>query len=140
MAFFGDGAMNQGMLMESMNLSAAWNLPVVYVCKDNNMAITTVSSHVTGGNLVARARAFGLIDYAVDGNDVEEVWATAEKAIQKTRKGGGPSYIHATCFHFEGHFLGDPLLRVARRAGQRNERDGRSSDEVGDKNHRCVSH
>ena len=113
-AFFGDGAMNQGMLMESMNLSVAWNLPMIFVCKDNDMAITTVSSKVTGGNLKERARSFGLNDYSVDGNEVEEVWAAAGKAIQKSRKGDGPSYIHATCFHFEGHFLGDPLLRVAR--------------------------
>jgi len=114
-AFFGDGAMNQGMLMESMNLSSAWNLPVVFVCKDNNMAITTASSTVTGGKIAARARAFGLIDYEVDGGEVEEVWEVAGKAIQKTRKGDGPSFIHATCFHFEGHFLGDPLLRIARK-------------------------
>lgn len=113
-AFFGDGAMNQGMLMESMNLSAAWNLPVVFICKDNDMAITTTSSTVTGGNLAVRARAFGLNDYAVDGCKVEEVWEVAGKAIQSTRKGDGPSFIHATCFHFEGHFLGDPLLRIAR--------------------------
>jgi acetoin:2,6-dichlorophenolindophenol oxidoreductase subunit alpha len=114
-AFFGEGAMNQGMLMESMNLTAAWNLPVVFICKDNNMSITTVSSTVTGGNLAARARAFGLIDYAVDGGEVEEVWAVAGKAIQSTRRGDGPSFIHATCFHVEGHFLGDPLLRIARK-------------------------
>ena len=114
-AFFGDGAMNQGMLLESMNLASAWNLPVVFVCKDNDMAITTVSSTVTGGNISARARAFGLLDYEVDGSEVEEVWEMAGKAIQKARKGDGPSFIHATCFHFEGHFLGDPLLRIARK-------------------------
>lgn len=114
-AFFGDGAMNQGMLMESMNLSNAWNLPVVFVCKDNDMAISTASSTVTGGKLAARARAFGLLDYEVDGGEVEEVWEVAGKALQRTRKGDGPSFIHATCFHFEGHFLGDPLLRIARK-------------------------
>lgn len=114
-AFFGEGAMNQGMLMESMNLSAAWNLPVIFVCKDNNMAITTASSTVTGGMLAARARAFGLIDYEVDGGEVEEVWAVAGRAIQRTREEDCPSFIHATCFHFEGHFLGDPLLRIARK-------------------------
>jgi pyruvate dehydrogenase E1 component alpha subunit len=113
-AFFGEGALNQGMLMESMNLAAVWNLPVVFVCKDNNMAITTVSSSVTGGNLAARARAFGLTDYAAEGDNVEDVWTVAGKAIQGTRKGGCPAFIRATCFHFEGHFLGDPLLRIAR--------------------------
>ena len=113
-AFFGDGAMNQGMLMESMNLSAAWKLPVVFICKDNNLAISTESCTVTGGNLGARARAFGLADHKVAGGDIEEVWAVAGKAIENARKGEGPSFIHATCVHFEGHFLGDPILRMTR--------------------------
>jgi pyruvate dehydrogenase E1 component alpha subunit len=59
-AFFGEGAMNQGMLLESLNLAVAWNLPVVFVCKDNAWAITTPSSSVTGGALLDRAASFGM--------------------------------------------------------------------------------
>jgi TPP-dependent pyruvate/acetoin dehydrogenase alpha subunit len=59
-AFFGDGAMNQGMLMESMNLAAVWDLPVLFVCKDDGWAITTVSKKVTGGDLNARAGGLGV--------------------------------------------------------------------------------
>lgn len=113
-AFFGEGTMNQGMMLESMNLTVAWNLPVIFVCKDNKMAITTVSSSVTGGNLVDRAIAFGMPGYEIDGSNVESVWKIAQKAISDARKSKGPSYIHAHCFRREGHFLGDPLIRISR--------------------------
>jgi TPP-dependent pyruvate/acetoin dehydrogenase alpha subunit len=114
-AFFGEGAANQGMLMESMNLSTAWKLPVIFVCKDNQQAITTPSPAVTGGVLTERARGFGMPAAAVDGLDVEQVWHWANEAIIRARKGEGPSFVQAACTHLEGHFLGDPLLRIARR-------------------------
>lgn len=114
-AFFGDGAMNQGMLLESFNLAAAWNLPVLFVCKDDGWAITTRSSSVTGGKLVDRAAGFGLPGERVDGADVEAVYRAAARAIERARSGNGPSFLHATCVHLEGHFLGDPLLRVLRK-------------------------
>ncbi|MFQ5752121.1 MAG: thiamine pyrophosphate-dependent dehydrogenase E1 component subunit alpha [bacterium] len=113
-AFFGEGAMNQGMLMESMNLAVAWKLPVLFVCKDSQWAITTVSASVTGGKLIDRARGLGLPALESDGSDVEDVWNVAHEAITRARKRKGPSFIHAHCVHPEGHFLGDPLLRIAR--------------------------
>ena len=113
-AFFGEGAMNQGMLMESLNLAAAWTLPVIFVCKDDGWAITTESGDVTGGDLGARARAFGVPATEVDGRDVSAVWGSAEAAIERARSGGGPSFLHARCVHLEAHFLGFPLLQVAR--------------------------
>lgn len=114
-AFFGEGAANQGMLMESMNLAAAWKLPVIFVCKDNQQAITTPSPSVTGGILTERALGFGMPAAAVDGLDVGQVWHWANQAITRARKGEGPSFVQAACIHLEGHFLGDPLLRIARR-------------------------
>ncbi len=113
-AFFGEGAINQGMMMESMNLAVVWKLPVLFVCKDNDWAITTPSSQVTGGNLVDRAKGFGMHASEVDGSDVEEVWHATSKALKRARAGEGPTFIRARCIHLEGHFLGDPLLRVAR--------------------------
>nr|MDO8110859.1 thiamine pyrophosphate-dependent dehydrogenase E1 component subunit alpha [Candidatus Sigynarchaeota archaeon] len=110
-AFFGEGAMNQGMMLESLNLAAAWKLPVLFVCKDNGWAISTQSKDVTGGNLVDRAKGFGIEAVAVDGMDVEAVWKAAFEAILKIRSGNGPFFIQAKCEHREGHFLGDPLLR-----------------------------
>lgn len=113
-AFFGEGAANQGMLMESLNLAAAWKLPVLFVCKDNQKAITTSSPSVTGGVLTERARGFGMPAAAVDGIDAEGVWQTAYGAITRARGGEGPTFLHARCVHLEGHFLGDPLLQIAR--------------------------
>lgn len=113
-AFFGEAAMNQGMLMESINLAAAWTLPVLFVCKDNGMGITTPSARTTGGDLLERARGLGAHASSVDGSDVLAVWRQAEAAVTRARRGGGPSFLHATCVRPEGHFLGDPLLRITR--------------------------
>jgi len=114
-AFFGEGAVNQGMLMESFNLAGCWRLPVLFVCKDNGMSITTPSDRVTAGRLPDRVRAFGIPVDEVDGADVEAVWQAAGEAIRRARRGGGPGYLHATCVRPEGHFLGDPLVRIVRR-------------------------
>jgi pyruvate dehydrogenase E1 component alpha subunit len=113
-AFFGEGAANQGMLLESFNLAACWKLPVIFVCKDNGMAITTPSPKVTGGDLLERVRGFGLPSTRVDGSDVEAVWAVALEAVERARRGRGPSFVHASCVRPDGHFLGDPLVRIAR--------------------------
>lgn len=113
-AFHGEGATNQGMLLESMNLAVAWALPVLFVCKDNHWAITTQSSSVTGGRLVQRALGFGMPAEEVDGSDVQAVWEAARVGIDRGRRGEGPTFLHAHCVHLEGHFLGDLLLRVGR--------------------------
>ncbi len=119
LAFFGEGAVNQGMLMESFNLAAVWKLPVLFVCKDNNLAITTSSDTVTGGRLADRARGFGLAYFAADGSDVEAVWRVAAKALHRARRGDGPAFLHFECVHPEGHFLGDPLVEMARQPKDR---------------------
>jgi TPP-dependent pyruvate/acetoin dehydrogenase alpha subunit len=113
-AFFGDGAMNQGMLMESMNLASAWTLPVLFVCKDDGWAITTRSESVTAGDPGARARGLGVPVAEVDGGDVCAVWQVSNSAIERARSGAGPTFLHARCVHFEGHFLGFQLLRMVR--------------------------
>ena len=113
-AFFGEGAINQGMVLESFNLAASWKLPVLFVCKDNEWAITTASASVTAGNLLERAKSFGIKAREIDGSDVLVVWKTAYEGIQYARQGKGPSYLHMHCFRPEGHFLGDPLIRIAR--------------------------
>jgi len=77
-AFFGEG---------SMNLAAAWKLPVVFVCKDNGLSITTLSLEVTGGDLLQRAQGLGLTPYEADGARVESVQAAASSAFQAVRQG-----------------------------------------------------
>ena len=113
-AFFGDGAMNQGMLLETLNLASAWNLPLLLVCKDNGWAITTRSDAVTGGDLIRRAEAFGIRAQDVDGVDVEAVGAAAAEAIGRARRGEGPSFLRARVPRLDGHFLGDVLVRAGR--------------------------
>lgn len=113
-AFLGEAAMNQGMLLESLNLAAVWNLPVLFVCKDDSWGITTRSDKVLGGDLGERARGLGVPAVAVDGRNVADVWQAARAAIDRARSGHGPSFLQARCVHFEGHFLGFQLLRMVR--------------------------
>ncbi|MFX0148696.1 MAG: thiamine pyrophosphate-dependent dehydrogenase E1 component subunit alpha [Candidatus Hodarchaeota archaeon] len=136
-AFFGEGAMNQGMMLESMNLASVWKLPVLFVCKDNDWAVTTITNEVTGGNLIDRTKGFGIEGFEVDGKDVEAVWKVANEAISKIRNNEGPQFIHAHCVHTEGHLLGDPLLRYNRNpdmlaevADSLKKYAGKSLDEV----------
>ncbi len=114
LAFFGEGAINQGMVMESFNLAAAWKLPVLFICKDNQWSITTPSDSVTSGILTERAKSFGMYAREVDGSDVLAVWEAAREAIELGRQGKGPSFLHMHCVRPEGHFLGDPLIRISR--------------------------
>ena len=114
-SFFGEGAMNQGMLMESINLASVWNLPVVFVCKDDGWAITTRPEESSSGSLKERIHGLGVHYVEVDGLDVELVWQASNQAIQRARHGEGPTFLHARCIHLEGHFLGVPLLRIIRK-------------------------
>jgi pyruvate dehydrogenase E1 component alpha subunit len=114
-AFFGEGSMNQGMLMESIHLAAAWNLPVLFVCKDDNWAITTQPGSAARDNMADRVRGLGANYVQVDGLEVEQVWQAALQAIEWVRGGKGPAFLHARCIHLEAHFLGFLLLRMVRR-------------------------
>lgn len=114
-AFTGTGAMNSGMALETLNLAVAWSLPLIVICIDNGWAITTTSEAVTGGDLVERAKAFGLRTARVNGRDLLAVHETASKLIDRARKGKGPGFLLATCPRLDGHFLGDPLIRMAKR-------------------------
>ena len=110
-AFFGEGAMNQGMMLESLNLASVWELPLLFVCKDNGWAIATRSSDVTGGSIITRVKGFGIDGAEVNGYNVAEVANIASTAIAYIRTNKKPFFIQAKCTHMEGHFLGDPLLR-----------------------------
>jgi pyruvate dehydrogenase E1 component alpha subunit len=112
-AFVGDGALNQGMALETLNLAPVWSLPLIVVCIDNGWAIATTAGSVTGGDLRKRALAFGWRVEGADGTDVLEVHRCAGKAVEMTRKGRGPVFLYLTCPRLDGHFLGDPLLRQA---------------------------
>jgi len=114
-AFTGTGAMNQGMALETLNLAVAWGLPLVIACIDNGWAITTISEAVTGGGLVERATGFGMRAESVNGRDVRAVHKIAGKLIDRARRGKGPSFLLASCPRLDGHILGDPLIRMAKK-------------------------
>src|ERR1700722_17746347 len=101
--FFGDGAANQGVFMECMNVSAVWGLPIIFVCENNGLSEFTVSSTVTAGEISDRARAFGIPCSVVDGNDVLAVVAVAEAAVTRCRHDQGPSFIEAKTYRIRGH-------------------------------------
>ena len=100
--FFGDGAANQGVFMETMNVSSAWQLPTIFLCENNGLSEFTVSSTVTGGTLVDRAKAF-MPTVIVDGNDVLAVKEATAKAVARARAGDGPSYVECTTYRIRGH-------------------------------------
>lgn len=107
--FFGDGASNQGIFFEVMNYAAIWDLPIVYVCENNQYGEYTATDAVTAGDTIAdRAKPFGIPGTTIDGNDVEVVYEAANEAIQRARTGGGPTLIECLTYRHRGHHVGDP--------------------------------
>ena len=105
--FFGEGALGQGVLYESMNLAQLWTLPILYVCENNQYNEYTHFSETTAGEIAARPAAFGLETASVDGQDVGAVHATASALVDRARKGGGPAFLLANTYRFRGHHVGD---------------------------------
>lgn len=106
---FGDGTANTGIVSESLNLAAMLQLPIVYVCQDNQYATSLTSQRaLAGGPMSVRARAFGLASEDVDGNDVEAVLDACRRAVANARNGGGPTLINATTYRMGGHYMNDP--------------------------------
>jgi len=108
--FFGDGASNQGALMETLNIATLWQLPVIFVCENNEFSEFTPAAQATSGRIADRARAFGVPVADVDGNDVTEVWRAAGEAVARARAGGGPSFIEARTYRIQGHFEAESFV------------------------------
>ncbi len=108
MCFFGDGASVEGAFHESLNLAAVWKLPVVYVCENNQYAM---SMPVTKGSAVERisqkASAYDMPGITVDGNDLPAVYLAAKEAVERARSGGGPSLIECLTYRWRGHSKSD---------------------------------
>ena len=105
--FFGDGATAQGLLYEVMNMAALWKLPVIYACENNGYSEYTTTEEIVAGKITARAEAFGIEAYQVDGQDVLAVNALAQKLVQRARKGEGPFFIELMTYRYHGHHVGD---------------------------------
>jgi TPP-dependent pyruvate/acetoin dehydrogenase alpha subunit len=107
-AYFGDGATNQGYFFECLNFAHVFKLPVVYVCENNIYGEYTVTADVSGGAILERGEALGVPGEQVDGMAVWSVRAAAERAVSRARSGGGPTLVEALTYRFVGHSRSDP--------------------------------
>lgn len=102
-AFFGDGAANQGVMSESLNLGALWQLPLILVCENNGFSEFSPTSTVTAGSIADRARPYGVAALQIDGNDINAVLQAADEAVSRARAGNGPTLIEAQTYRLRGH-------------------------------------
>ncbi len=108
LTFFGDGATNQGVFFEALNLAAIWKLPVVFFCENNLYSeMTPIRDTVAADSLASRAGAFGMATAVVDGYDPLAVYDTTLAAVERARAGGGPTFIEAMTYRLVGHMVGD---------------------------------
>jgi len=125
-AFFGDGAMQQGVLYESMNLAALWQLPAVFVCINNQYGMgTRIDQAAAVLDLPGKAKAFGLEAAEVDGSDVEAVYQLAQALLGRARA-GQPAFLAVDCYRFYGHARKDKSPYRS----EQEERQGRARDPI----------
>jgi len=105
--FFGDGALNQGVLFESMNMAAIWHLPVIYACENNQYGEYVPMRQVTAGNVEQRGEAFGIPSLLIDGMDVLAVYEATHRAVERARQGEGPSFLIFDTYRYYGHGMSD---------------------------------
>lgn len=111
LCFFGDGASNQGTFHEALNMAAAWNLPVIFLCENNRYGVSVEISEVTNTNTISvRAGAYGIPGVTIDGCDATAVFDAVANAAERARGGLGPTLIEATTYRWQGHYCADPAL------------------------------
>ena len=109
LCFFGDGATNQGVYHEALNMAGLWRLPIVWVCENNYYAIgTSLPRSSAEPSLAKKAAAYHMPTDVVDGMDFFKMQSVAERAIARARAGKGPSFIEAKCYRYRGHSMSDP--------------------------------
>jgi acetoin:2,6-dichlorophenolindophenol oxidoreductase subunit alpha len=110
-AFFGDGATNIGTFHESLNLAQLWQVPAVFVCENNHWAESTPQrQHMPIDDVARRADAFGMKSISVHGQDVADVYAAAQQALDHARGGNGPVFVAVDTYRLVGHYIGDPQI------------------------------
>jgi len=111
LAFFGDGAVNEGAFHEAANLAGLWKLPVVFFCENNLYGEGTPQSRQAPvADLAVRAAGYGFPGVVVDGNDALAVYDVTREAVQRARGGGGPTFVEAKTYRLRGHYEGDPQV------------------------------
>jgi len=125
LAFFGDGASNEGVFHEALNMASAWRLPVIFLCENNKYGVSVRIDRVCNiADIADRAKAYGIPGIVVDGNDVIAVRQAVEAAAARARSGQGPTLIEATPYRHRGHYEGDPqTYKPAHEAAAWKERD-----------------
>lgn len=125
LCFFGDGAANQGVFHEALNMAALWNLPVVYVCENNRYAMSMpVERAMAVSGIAERAPGYGMPGLTVDGNDLDAVYRAVTAAAQRARRGEGPTLIECRTYRLSGHSRGDPrCYRTREEEAQWRRRD-----------------
>jgi len=115
LCIFGDGAANEGAFHESINMAAAWDLPVVFLCENNQYGMSMSTRRAMRNETIAqRATAYGIPGELVDGNNVLAVYAVIAAAVQRARAGHGPSLIEARTYRYKGHAKSDQNLYRSR--------------------------
>jgi TPP-dependent pyruvate/acetoin dehydrogenase alpha subunit len=125
--FFGDGAVNQGVLLEALNLASLWRAPVLFICENNGFATSMRVSDSTAGSITGRAEAFGIPAETVDGMDAEVVLAAASAAVSRARAGDGPTFLECLTYRFDAHhtweYQARPRYRTAEEVAEGSVRD-----------------
>ena len=121
LAFFGDGAANQGCLYEAMNMASVWKLPIIFLCENNQYALSTPAHTVTAGKIADRAHGFDMPGIRVeDGQNVLRVYETVSQAVERARAGEGPSLVEVMTYRFHEHSEG---LRIGNDYRNQEERE-----------------
>lgn len=130
-SFFGDGATNTGGFHEGISLAAAWGLPIIFVCENNLYAISVSTKKAFKVQDIAdRASGYGIPGSIVDGMDVLEVYSAVETAVNKARKGDGPSLIECKTYRYLGHMLGDPDFGVGHYRSEKELESWKARDPI----------
>jgi TPP-dependent pyruvate/acetoin dehydrogenase alpha subunit len=111
LGFFGEGASNEGVVHETMNLAALWDLPMIFFCETNQYAeLSHRDAHLKVDTIARRAEGYGMPGVTVDGNNVLEVYEKTAAAVKRAREGKGPTLIDSITCRWEGHYVGDPMV------------------------------
>ncbi|MBA2692752.1 MAG: thiamine pyrophosphate-dependent dehydrogenase E1 component subunit alpha [Rubrobacter sp.] len=126
--FFGDGAVQEGIFSESLNMAAVWSLPVVFVCENNQYAMSlSVERGFANSRISEKADGYGMPGVTVDGMELPEIMEVASEAVERARSGGGPSLIEANTYRYLGHSKSDANLYRTRE----EIKEWRESDPIG---------
>lgn len=128
-SFFGDGAVSQGVVLESLNLASLWRLPVLFVCENNGYSSTATVEDMVAGTIVGRAAAFGIPAETVDGMDAEAVAAATREHAERARAGGGPAFLECRTYRFDAHHTWEHRSFVRYRTPEQVD-EGRRRDPV----------